>query len=272
MEILQIPSPWPKARCFHLASSASTMQDARELVRSGCPGGSVVAADFQSAGRGRIEGRRWLSPPGENLMFTLVLPPEAAAETAFPLRAGLALVRAIDGMEWVAEPCGDEEIPPIPRALLKWPNDIVMEGKKLAGILCEAGSGAVLVGVGINANQTRFDPALGGNATSLRLLSGCAVDRWKLLSRFLFELEAVRAEALWKEAIEAYLWRRGDRVDFLPGRAFDSPGEGSSPGQARSGILEGIDEEGGLVLSVPGEGRRSYFSGEIRLLSAYPTL
>ncbi len=246
------------------------MRDARELVRSGCPEGTIVAADHQSEGRGRIEGRKWLSPPGENLMFTLVLSAEAAAEAAFPLKVGLALVRAVESRAWFSQEGDDSRIAPIPPAWLKWPNDVVIEGKKLAGILCEAGPDAVLVGVGINVNQTSFDPSLRRSATSLRLACGLddgeAVDRWRLLSRFLFELQSVRADPLWREAIEARLWRRGLMVDFMPGRAVDSPDATDASGEASRGMIEGIDDEGGLVLTSPTGGRRSYFSGEIRLL------
>ncbi len=264
MEILPIPNPWPGAQCFFLSETGSTMHDARELALAGCPEGSLVTTDFQNSGRGRIEGRTWLSPPGENLMFTLVLAAKAVNEAALPLKAGLAVQRAIRSMAWIAANQEGAEVPRLPAVEVKWPNDILVGGKKLAGIICEAGSRAVLIGIGVNANQTVFDPFIEGTTTSLRIASGCEVDRWKLLSLFLKEMEAVRRNLTWRKELESCLWRRGLATDFLPGRA--------TARETKRGLIEGIDAEGGLVLSIPGEGTRSFFSGEIRLLRDDQTL
>ena len=95
MEILNLQNPFPGAACFLVKVTDSTMRDALGLARMGFPAGSLVAADFQTAGRGRFSERRWESEPGANLLFTIRLAPEAAAIPAIPLRVGAVLCRTV---------------------------------------------------------------------------------------------------------------------------------------------------------------------------------
>lgn len=131
--------------------------------------GTVIAADSQGAGRGRL-GRTWQSPPGLNLYFSLVLYPSLPKHLwgGFSLVAGAALADSLSGLGLVPN--------------LKWPNDVLIEGRKLAGILLESKNDRLVVGMGINVNQVEFPSSL--KATSIKLLTGRDWSREDLLTRF----------------------------------------------------------------------------------------
>lgn len=155
------------------SSLDSTMRRAAELAAAGCESGFAVVADAQTAGQGRL-GRHWDSPAG-GLYFTLVLRPRLAPRElpVVTLALGLAVARAL---------VDDAGIQPD----LRWPNDVLLGGKKLAGILAEYRAGAVLAGIGLNVNQACFPGPLSPMATSLALATGHEHDRRHLL-------EAIRA-------------------------------------------------------------------------------
>ncbi len=153
---------------LHLLESVGSTNDfARRLAERGAPAGTVILADEQRAGRGR-SGRTWSSPPGLGLWISLVLRPiESSNPQIFPLLVGLAAARALE------------------RALsnagvsIKWPNDLMIDGRKVAGILCEGvwsseKSNYLIVGVGVNVSQRQDDfPAeIRDQATSLAIASG----------------------------------------------------------------------------------------------------
>ena len=164
---------------------ASTNRTARQLAAAHLPHGLVVTADAQSEGRGR-HGRRWHSPAGRNLYVSVLLRPAVAA-TRLPqlsLLVALALRRALVAV------CPDLTV------VIKWPNDLWVGQRKLAGILCEmeAEQGQVryvVVGVGVNVNLSAAElpPDLAARATSLRLETGSPVSRPRLLATFLNALE-----------------------------------------------------------------------------------
>jgi BirA family biotin operon repressor/biotin-[acetyl-CoA-carboxylase] ligase len=179
-------------------SLPSTMALAAELAEGGAPEGATVVTDAQRAGRGRL-GREWLAPPGSSLLLTVVLRPRLAPEQAWlaVAAAGVALVDATrallagpsrgSGGGAVAPgstgPSGDP-----PAVGLKWPNDLLVDGRKAAGILAEARSEGsrldwVLLGLGVNVGQGAgdFPTELAGRATSLGLAAGRPVDRAALL-------------------------------------------------------------------------------------------
>src|SRR5687768_7212267 len=143
----------------------STNDRARELAEAGAEPFTVVIAEEQSAGRGR-EGRRWESPPGSGLWMSVVAPPrDIAARPLVPLRAGLAVCRAI------------EAAAPGVEAGLKWPNDVQIGGLKVAGILCEAGGSGVVIGIGVNVRPGALSPRLADIAVALEDAAGTTVDR-----------------------------------------------------------------------------------------------
>ncbi|HEX3595274.1 MAG TPA: biotin--[acetyl-CoA-carboxylase] ligase [Polyangiaceae bacterium] len=172
-----------------MAETGSTNDDAFTAARSGAPHGAVFVADAQRSGRGR-RGSAWTSPSGENLTFSILLRPSLPAEriAAIALVAGLA-VRAAAATR-IREP-----------VVIKWPNDVLSTGRKLAGILVESRlSGAeveaVVVGVGVNVSMRELPPDIASIATSLALLGDPAPNRETLLAEILcgFEERLARFE------------------------------------------------------------------------------
>lgn len=163
----------------------STSEEANRMAREGAPEGALVVAERQTRGRGRW-GRTWHSPPAGNLYFSLVLRPALAVERWPPiaLAAGLGVVEALDGMGFSAG--------------LKWPNDVLLDSRKVCGVLCEAtsppeGSAAYLVlGVGVNVNldPDELPAELRDRATSLRAQAGRDIDRTPLLGAILTRFQS----------------------------------------------------------------------------------
>jgi len=151
---------------FRFDSIDSTMREAAERAEAGAPEGTLVIAGRQTAGRGRL-GRAWFSEPGVGLYFSIILrPPVPAAQSAvLTLALGLGVARGI------GEACGRQ-------CDIRWPNDVLLNEKKCAGILVEMSGGGesvhyAIAGVGINVNHTSLPPDLSGVATSLRIETGC---------------------------------------------------------------------------------------------------
>ncbi len=238
-----IRNPWGGAPIWVRERTVSTMEDARELARAGCPSGTAVVAGFQEKGRGRVPGRVWSSAPGESLLATVVV---NLADAAFPLqqlplRAGVAAALAVEESAGIA-----------PR--IKWPNDLMCDGKKLAGLLCEAYGDAGLVGIGMNLMQTDFPPELAGSACSLLQASGRVVTPLALLAILLARLKDVLADAAWREKLKARLYARGRQVSVdLLGSARQA-----------SGILSDVDEQGRLVLLLANGSLQRIEQGELR--------
>jgi BirA family biotin operon repressor/biotin-[acetyl-CoA-carboxylase] ligase len=163
----------------YLAVCDSTNRVAMEWARAGAPEGCLVVADDQRAGRGRLD-RRWFAPPGRCLLFSLVLrpgfPPDRLGLISLAAGVGLSVALGHEGLE----------------ARLKWPNDVLIAGRKVAGILCESDllagrTQAVILGVGVNVNVEReaFPEELRSTATSLCAEAGRRFDRPALLAAFL---------------------------------------------------------------------------------------
>ncbi len=142
----------------HFARTDSTNSRARELAAAGAPHGTVVTAAEQTAGRGR-QGRRWTAPPGKALLYSAVLRPLEERHATLPLAVPLAVCEAA------------EDLRPEIDCKVKWPNDVFVEGRKLAGILLEARpqDGWAVIGVGLNLSISKeeFPPELRGTAISL---------------------------------------------------------------------------------------------------------
>ena len=174
-----MPGPAGTWDVRRLVETGSTNADAVALARAGAPEGIVLVADHQTAGRGRL-GRAWQAPPGASLLTTVLLRPRPAdADLVLPAVA-TAMAAAVAGCTGVD-------------ARLKWPNDLTVDDRKLAGVLAEAvWSGddvAVCAGIGVNCNWPPDVPAgLRETMTALNHLTGEAVDRDALLAAFLDEL------------------------------------------------------------------------------------
>lgn len=240
-ETTSITNPF-RAPVYYYARTDSALQAARECLAEGCPDGTFIYAGYQTAGRGRIAGRQWLSPAGENLLGTLIL--KQPASTDFTLRIGLAVSLTLDSF-----------LPSAVRTAVKWPNDILINGKKTAGILCESAGGCLLAGIGINLLQTAFLRSIEYTATSLAMIIG--VDKCPSFEVFIPVLLTQIQECLtrgdWNEEISRRLWKRGSAVRFMRGQQEDDIIEG---------ILTGIASDGALCITEADTERR-YYSGEL---------
>jgi len=255
MTILKIHNPF-NAPVYHEETVTSTMDVSRRLVSEGEPHGTVITADFQEAGRGRGQDRVWQMNRGENLPFTTLLryPSIEDIPQALTLRAGLAVSLAI------------EDFAPGLRSKVKvkWPNDILINGKKNAGILCEADGGTVHIGIGLNVAQKEFSAFLCEKATSIALAAGRDIageERFilleKIIARIFEELNAPENITDWKYRLEQRLYKKGEQVVFVEGEA-DS-------GKEVRGCLAGIGEGGEVLIAPNGETQpRRFVTGELK--------
>lgn len=241
-------------RLVYRPSTESTMDDARRMLqRFRLQSGAIVLAEAQTAGRGRA-GRSWVSPPDVNLYFTLVLHTPTPRHLAYVTPLAIALAA-----EETAAAAG------LPlRADLKWPNDVLVDGRKLAGVLIEttatgAGEPVALVGVGLNVNlNTSAYPEIAATATSLREALGREVAREEALAAFCNHFEPAYGEALAGSRRPFQAWR--ERLVTL-GREVVASGAGATV----RGRAVDVDEEGGLVIETA-EGRRlSVTAGDVTL-------
>ena len=203
-------------------------------ARAGAAEGLVVVADHQTAGRGRL-GRTWVAPPGSSLLVSVLFRPRAL-EAGHLLTTAVALA-ACDACERVAGVAPD----------LKWPNDLLVDDRKLGGILAEAEGVLVVVGLGLNVNWTSGAPE---GAVALNPLAGRDVDRAALLDELLLSLD-VRHGA--PDLMDAYRARcstigRRLRVELAGGDL--------------AGTAVEIDDDGALVVDVDGE-RRRVLAGDV---------
>ncbi len=229
----------------------STNDRARSIARAGAPPFSVVIADEQTRGRGR-EGRRWLSPPGSGLWMTVVLARRPSGHSTVPLLTGIAAARAI------------EDVCPDLRAEIEWPNDLIVAGRKVGGILCEswdggAGSRGMAIGTGINISQrvADFPPELRDRAASLRAMGAPSVSVPALAGALLARMRELLIPGA--APLEGALHRELTRRDALGGRRVVL-------GSGETGTARGISSAGALLFEEPGRGRREIRSGSVSLL------
>lgn len=235
---------------FDVVSSTNTL--AAERIERGAPHGAVVVAEFQTQGRGRL-GRTWSATSGLNLTFSVVLRPELAPERIglLTIAGGIGVSNAIDRF-----------VAPL-RTVIKWPNDIVLNGRKTCGMLLEASWNepgahpAVVLGVGLNVNQDAFPPELDDIATSLLLETGRIIPRADLFATVLAEMEDALVEMLSDdEKVRCrYVERMMDVGERIRLRFTATDRE-------VTGIVRGIDASGGLILETR-DGRRIFYAGEV---------
>jgi len=214
---------------FRKEVTVSTNLDAR----AGGPG-DVFVAEYQTNGRGRLD-HRWHSAKSENLTFSIVLAGSgrSPAEIAtLPLVVGLATATALERSGFAG-------------ISIKWPNDVLVAGRKLCGILCERAGENVIAGVGVNVNQMTFPPDIADRATSLALLAGHPVDREALLQTLLAAVASCHAR--WLAGGFASLWPEFAAYDALSGRVVrvNATDDDSEP---ISGVCAGIQTDGSLLV------------------------
>ena len=222
----------------------STNDVAGALAEQGADEGVVVVADQQTAGRGRL-GRTWASPPGAGLYVSVVLRPPSHVAPLLTIAAGVAVA---DG---IASATGLD-------VQLKWPNDVHVSGRKLAGILAEGAPRYVVLGIGINVMPAAYPPDVATRATSIESELGRPIDRGMVLAEVLAAL-ASRYRELSTEGGRGVIdaWRR--RAASTLGRRVEWDGGG----EARLGLIENIDEDGALIVRSGSELVRIR-SGEVR--------
>jgi len=227
--------------------TGSTNDDARVLAVAGAAEGVAVLAEEQSAGRGRLD-RRWLSDPGCNLLFSVILRPARLD------RPGLITLAAGVGLCAALRAAGVD-------AKIKWPNDLRARGKKLAGILCEAGCGPggdfVVLGIGLNVNQATFAPELAATSCSAEL--GRAVPRAPLFRRALAEMEA--ALALAESDPPALLAAWLDRAECRGRRV-----RAETPAGVVEGLAVGVRDDGALLVRDDAGEERVVVAGDVVIL------
>lgn len=236
-------------RLVYLASASSTQEVARGEAESGAASGTVVVAEEQTAGRGRF-GREWVSPAGRNLYLTLVLRPSVRGLRALSIVSPLAIAVAVEEVTGLS-----------PR--IKWPNDAIIEGRKLAGVLIENELSGdeirySLVGIGLNVNMdVERAPGIEEIATSVKRELGAETSREELLAALLNRYEALYQQAATNAGVyEA--WRA--RLDTLGRQVRVTFGD-----QVYEGLAEDVDTDGNLVLRRPDGERLTLEAGEVSL-------
>jgi BirA family biotin operon repressor/biotin-[acetyl-CoA-carboxylase] ligase len=235
----------------HYRRTDSTNTRARELAAAGAPHGTVVTADEQTEGRGR-QGRSWTAPPGKALLYSAVLRPLEDRHMTLPLAVPLAVCEAA------------EELEPGTRCGVKWPNDVLVDGRKLAGVLIEARpqDGWAVVGVGLNLAiaPEEFPPELRDTAVSI--LSAPLTDSAVPSARH----AAIKNRA--KESLDRWLarWVAAD-VDEVLGawRERDALRGREVAWDGGSGVADGIDDRGYLVVVTAAGDRVAIGAGEVHL-------
>lgn len=241
---------------FH-EETGSTNEDVKKLASEGAGDGTLVVADMQTAGRGR-RGRTWASPKGESVYMSLLLRPRCKPDQA----SALTLVMALAVLEAI-----EETVPG--KGGIKWPNDIVMNGRKVCGILTEMGLKQnaidyVVVGVGINVNQSSFVEEIASTATSLSLVCGKELERTELIGRVLYYFEQEYAEfektfdlAGLVNRYNRYLLNREREV-----RVLDPKGE-------YEGVALGINSQGELLVKRQNGEIVEVYAGEVSVRGIY---
>jgi BirA family transcriptional regulator, biotin operon repressor / biotin---[acetyl-CoA-carboxylase] ligase len=234
-------------RLIYFDEIDSTNRVGADLARSGTTEGTVILADSQTQGRGR-NTHIWYSPAGVNLYFTVVLFPPAARLHYLPYVAGLSIAQAVDHLGIDCD--------------LKWPNDILINGKKAGGVLIQTSIEEnrlqfALLGIGININARSFPEDLQPIAISIAQVLGQEIDREKFFAHVLFEFEQLYGRIAvmnWEELTDLFT-RRSSIV-------LGCPVQIEQQGEVKTGVTAGLDSMGGLILQTPA-GKEIFYAGEI---------
>ncbi|MDH7570312.1 MAG: biotin--[acetyl-CoA-carboxylase] ligase [Armatimonadota bacterium] len=227
---------WLGRRLIVKEETGSTNDDAALLASAGEPAGTVVIANWQQAGRGR-RGRRWVAPPGTGLLLSVVLRPRLPAAAV----ARVAMAGALATAEALRRACGL-------RAVVKYPNDVLLSGRKVAGVLLEARLNGkqvawAVLGVGVNVRHGAVDPQLAGRATSIEE-HAAAPNRNHLAAELLNALEDCLERAENHPGALVAEWCALDQV-------LNQPVTVTVGGARLAGVAAGVDVDGRLLLALP---------------------
>ncbi|MPZ24104.1 MAG: biotin--[acetyl-CoA-carboxylase] ligase [Dehalococcoidia bacterium] len=235
---------------IYLESTASTQDVAKNSADEGAPEGTIVIANEQTAGRGR-QGRSWHSPPGANLYFTIILRPTIEQLVALPMAVPLAVAEGIEAATGI-------------NAGIKWPNDVLVGRRKIAGVLLDSEFREdqpryALAGVGINVNfDTSAHAELRDIATSLQVERGTPVDTGAVLSAVMEAIRERYEQSRMGGAGTYQAWRQ--RLSNLGNEVTVHLPDGSTA----TGVAEDVTEQGALVLRLPGGETCVMPAGELR--------
>lgn len=249
---------------YHFERIDSTNKKAKELAQTGCPHGTLVTADAQEAGIGR-RGRNWSSEKGKGIYMSMVLRPQIETNQAsmLTLVAAMAVVKAME--EFLSYEKGEDTLP---RPFIKWPNDIVLNKKKICGILTELTLKAteidyIVVGIGINVSNQYFPEEISQTASSIMLETGKNIDRellitevWKQFAVYYEQFVQTKDVSFFKEEYEKVLINKEEKVKVL-----DPSGE-------YVGISRGITNTGELIVDTD-EKTNYVSSGEVSVRGIY---
>lgn len=253
----RLNTKWLGKEIVYKEVTSSTNADVRRIAEDGAENGLLVVADGQTLGKGR-RGRVWESPKGTNLYFSMLLKPDFAPDKA----SMITLVAAYGVARVIRENTGLD-------AKIKWPNDIVVNKKKVCGILTEMSMERdyihhIVVGVGINVNEEEFPIEIVEMATSLKKELGSVISRANLLSAILLQFEkdyltflAAENLAPFVDEYNKLLVNKGSLVKVL-----DPKGE-------FSGIAGGINEEGMLIVFKENGQIEKVYAGEVSVRGMY---
>lgn len=248
---------WAGKKVVYYDETDSTNNQAKAYGEKGAEHGTLFVADMQAAGKGR-RGRAWVSPAGSSIYMTILLHPEVLPTKAPQLTLVMAMavaegIRSVTGLE----------------TMIKWPNDIIIHGKKICGILTEMSTeidyiNYVVIGVGINVNQETFPEEIRETATSLKIEKGSSVRRSELIASVMKSFEQfyeifMETEDLsgLREAYNAILVNRGRRVRIL------------EPGQEYEADALGINRTGELVVRTEDGQKKEIYAGEVSVRGVY---
>lgn len=248
---------WLAREIHYEAKMDSTNTQAKRLGEHDAKNGMLIVTECQTAGKGR-RGRSWESPAGNNVYFTLLLRPEIYANHAsmITLLAALVLTQAISDVTGL-------------NTQIKWPNDVIANGKKLCGILTESSTDLeylnyVVVGIGVNVNQLEFPEELQDKASSIRLETGKLVNRAQLLAAFLNRFEECYECFLKTEDLSAFWQTYNER---LVNRGKEVKVIEKNEEHIRKAL--GIDAQGGLVVENADGKKEVIISGEVSVRGLY---
>jgi BirA family biotin operon repressor/biotin-[acetyl-CoA-carboxylase] ligase len=239
-----------------VASTASTMDDVSVLAVDGAPEGVVMVAEEQIAGRGRHD-RKWVSARGDDLLISVLFRPRPAIAGEINMALGLSLAELVETKCHV-------------KALIKWPNDVRVDGAKIAGVLLESSQGpdglTVIAGMGLNVNSRMEAQNPGGTAAvSMRDITGALLDRRELLDSLLDRIDHLYAAVRDGNTLLP-VWR--DRVETIGEQVEVTFTSATARYPVISGVAEDVDESGRLLVRDNGGRLWPVAAGEVTLQNA----
>lgn len=252
-----ISTEWAGNDVLYFDETDSTNTEIKKAAEKGAVHGTLVVADYQFMGKGR-RGRSWTSPHGVGIWMSILLRPQLHPSCA----SMLTLVAALAVADGIEEVCGLD-------TKIKWPNDIVVNGKKVCGILTEMSTeleciNYVVVGIGINANTSEFPEDIKDVATSLLLETGVRVNRSRLIGAVMKAMEKYYALFLEHQDMSGLLDVYNEKLANK-----DNVVRVLAPGNEYTGTAEGINAEGELLVRMEDGELRTVISGEVSVRGIY---